>query len=129
MSENIDVGQLTFFETSVDGAAIKMHLEDAAGRAFSICFPLDCLQSLIMTLPNMVTSAVQRLYRDPTLRVTYPVAEFQLELGSDLSTRILTLATVDGFAVSFSLTAEQCQEIGLTETPALDVEGCCSRMN
>jgi hypothetical protein len=116
VSKSIDVAQLTSFETAVDGSAIKMHMEDSAGQAFSICFPVDCLRSLLMTLPKMVTGAVQRRYNDPRLRVTYPVDTFQIELGSDLCTRILTLATPDGFAVSFSLTEEQCQEIGLAET-------------
>jgi len=116
VSKNIDVGSLTFFETAVDGSAIKIHLEDRHGQAFSVCFPLSCLNGLVMTLPRMVTAAVQRRYNDPSLRVTYPLAEFQVELGSDLQTRILTLTTPDGFEVSFSLTEQQCRDIGSAET-------------
>ena len=66
----------------------------------------------------MVRQAVQQRHGDPTLRVVYPVAQFQVELASDFATRILTLETTDGFSASFGLTEAQCQEISADQRPA-----------
>jgi hypothetical protein len=112
MGAGIDVRKLTRFETADDGSSIKILVEDATGRPASLSFPIECLTSLIMTLPAMVTAAVQRQQKDPTLRVTFPLEQFEVELSPDFHTRILTLRTLDGFAVSFSLSEEQCRGIG-----------------
>jgi hypothetical protein len=90
-------------------------MQDEAGQPLSLHMPLECLNRLVMTLPGMVRQAVQQRHRDPTLRVVYPVAQFELELASDYATRILTLATPDGFSASFGLTKEQCQQIAADE--------------
>jgi hypothetical protein len=112
MASRIDIEKLTRFETADDGSSIEMLVEDIAGRSASLSFPIECLTSLIMTLPGMVTSAVQRRQKDPTLRVVFPLQQFEVELSSNLDTRILTLMTPDGFAVSFSLSEDQCRKIG-----------------
>lgn len=112
MWAGIDVRKLNRFETADNGSSIKILVEDAAGRPVSLSFPIECLTSLIMTLPGMVTAAVQHQQKDPTLRVTFPLEQFEVELSPDLETRILTLRTPDGFAVSFSLSEEQCRGIG-----------------
>ena len=77
----------------------------------SLHMPLECLNRLIMTLPAMVRGALQLRHRDPSLRIVYPVAQFQVKLAGDFETRILTLETPDGFSASFGLTEEQCREI------------------
>ena len=59
----------------------------------------------MMTLPKMVNAIVQR--KNPSLRVVYPLGKHQFEQAADGSTRILTLATRDGFEVSFSVSEEQ----------------------
>ena len=112
MASRVDVRKLTRFETADDGSSIEMLVEDIAGRSASLSFPIECLTSLIMTLPGMVTSAVQRRQKDPTLRVVFPLQQFEVELSPNLDTRILTLMTPDGFAVSFSLSEDQCRKIG-----------------
>jgi hypothetical protein len=112
MATRIDVRKLTRFEAAEDGLSIVMHVEDTAGRPASLCFPIDCLTSLIMTLPAMVTSALQQRQKDPTVRVVFPLQQFDLELSANLETRILTLKTPDGFAVSFSLGEVECLRLG-----------------
>jgi hypothetical protein len=109
MGIRIEVRKLTRFETAEDGSSIEMLVEDTAGRPSSLCFPIDSLTSLIMTLPGM---ALQQRQKDPTLRVVFPLQQFDLELSSNLATRILTLKTPDGFAVSFSLNADQSRGLG-----------------
>ncbi|MCW5255280.1 hypothetical protein [Verminephrobacter aporrectodeae] len=118
---NINVARLVTFQSSDDGTCIRMFTEDSVGLASTVTLTLECLQSLTMTLPAMATSMIQRSQNDPTVRVTYPVDRFQIELSADMRTKILTLTTPDGFSVSFSLNEEQCQELGidrgsLTET-------------
>jgi hypothetical protein len=108
----IDVQKLTRFETADDGLSIEVLVQDSAGRPASLSFPIECLTSFIMTLPGMVTSALQRRQKDPTLRVVFPLQEFEVELSSNPDTRILTLKTLDGFAVSFGLSEDQCRRIG-----------------
>jgi hypothetical protein len=87
-------------------------MKDVSGRLVSLHMPLECLTQLIMTLPGMARRALQQRHCDPSFRIVYPVARFQVELARDLETRILTLETPDGFNASFGLTEEQCREIG-----------------
>ena len=108
----INVRKLHRFETAEDGSSIELLVEDVAGRPASLSFPTECLTSLIMTLPAMVTSAIQQRRKDPTSRVVFPLEQFVIELGSDQATRILTLKTPDGFAVSFGLSEDQCRSMG-----------------
>jgi hypothetical protein len=129
MGPGIDVRKLTRFETADDGFSIKILVEDATGRPATLSFPIECLTSLIMTLPEMVTAAVQRQQKDPTLRVTFPLEQFEVELSSDLDTRILTLRTSDGFAVSFSLSEEQCRGIGCAGLERTGARGSLTGLN
>jgi hypothetical protein len=111
MSASISITSLTRFETAEDGGSISLVAEDASGRLVRLRFPTDVLSSLIMTLPQMLTAAVQRRRNDPTARLVYPLAEFRAELSTDPSTHILTLKTPDGFTVSFAISDEQFEEI------------------
>jgi hypothetical protein len=111
MSMGIDIKRLARFETGEGGASISLVAEDAAGRTRRLTFPTEVLSSLIMTLPEMLTAAIQRQRNDPTARLVYPLAESTIELSTDLSTRILTLKTPDGFTVSFAVSDDQFGEI------------------
>jgi hypothetical protein len=111
VSAEFAIGEVTHFETAEDGSSIRLVMEDVSGRLVSLHMPLRCLNRLIMTLPKMVRDALQLRHRDPSLRIVYPVAQFQVELAGDFETRILTLETPDGFSASFGLTEEQCREI------------------
>jgi hypothetical protein len=111
MNTQFVIGELTRSETAEDGSSIRLDMEDVSGRLVSLHMPLECLNRLIMTLPGMVRRALQLRHRDTSLRVVYPVAQFQVELAGDFETRILSLETPDGFSASFGLTAEQCREI------------------
>jgi hypothetical protein len=113
VAAEFDVAELTCFESAEDGSSVRLSMKDAAGLHLSLCMPLECLNQLMMTLPGLVRQALQRRYRDPSLRIVYTVARFQVELADDSETRILTLETPDGFSVSFGLTEEQCREIGI----------------
>jgi hypothetical protein len=111
MSTSINILGLIRFETEEDGASISLVAEDASGSPVRLRFPTDVLSSLIMTLPQMLTAAIQRRRNDPTARLVYPLAKSRTELSTDRSTQILTLKTPDGFTVSFAISDEQFEEI------------------
>jgi hypothetical protein len=111
MSTSIEITGLTRFETGEDGASISLLAEDISGHSVRLVFPTDVLSSLTMTLPKMLTTAIQRRRNDPSARLVYPLAAFKMELSTDLSTRILTLMTPDGFTVSFAVSDDQFREL------------------
>jgi len=120
VSQVIDVRRLISFEASEDGFCVRIRVEDSVGRQAVLFFPIECITSLMMTLPGMAATAIQRRQKNPKARITYPLAHFEIELTSDPSTRILTLKTPDGFMVSFSLSENQWRRIGasILQVPA-----------
>src|ERR1700674_5058836 len=71
ISASIDIKSLSRFETAQDGESISLLAEDVSGRAVRLTFTTEILSSLVMTLPQMVTSAVQRRRNDPSARLVY----------------------------------------------------------
>ncbi|MDQ1387731.1 MAG: hypothetical protein QOF56_1185 [Acidobacteriaceae bacterium] len=111
MATDIEVRRLINFETATDGTAVRLLVDDAAGRTVGIIFTIETLSALLMTLPTMAASAIKRAHNDSTMRITYRATDFQIELSPG-NVRILTIGTPDGFTVSFSLTEEFSQELG-----------------
>jgi hypothetical protein len=115
VNTSISIKDLVRFETGEDGTSISLIAEDDTGRPLRLTFSTTVLSSLVMTLPQIVTAAVQRQRDDPSARVVYPLAESRVELGTDFATRILTLMTLDGFTVSFAVTGEQFRELARSD--------------
>jgi hypothetical protein len=111
MATEIEIRRLINFETATDGTAVKLVVEDPAGRTVGIVLTIETVTALLMTLPIMASSAVQRANGDSSMRITYPLRDFQIESTTD-NLRILTIGTPDGFTVSFSLKEELSQELG-----------------
>ncbi len=88
-----------------------MQLLDSAGQVNTLQFSTECINTLVMNLPEMALSAIQVKYNDPSLRVTYPLDTFDLMFGATRDARVLTLKTSEGFSVSFALTEAQCHAI------------------
>jgi hypothetical protein len=118
MSEDIVIQKLNTFETASDGTAVRLLVEDSEGRDVRLVLAMDCLTSLLMTLPKIASTAVSRAHNDPSLRITYPMSEFRIELSPD-NLRILTLGTRGGFTVSFSLSEELSEELGYAHLDGL----------
>jgi len=66
----------------------------------------------MMTLPEMMRRALRLQQGDPSLRLVYPVAEWEIERSTNRETLIVTLGTSDGFHVSFAMTADDLREMG-----------------
>ena len=127
MCASVDIKSISRFETARDGESISLLAEDVSGRAVRLTFTTQVLSSLVMTLPQMVTSAVQRRRNDPSARLVYPLAESKIELSTDLSTRILTLITPDGFTVSFAVNDDQLSKIGRSRARLTKLRGRVAR--
>lgn len=111
MSRGIVIEKLVTFETASDGSAVRLIMEDSAGQTVRLIIGIDCVSSLIMSLPKIASIAVTRARNDPSLRLTYPISEFQIETSPD-NQRILTPGTKGGFKVSFSLSEVQSEMLG-----------------
>ena len=106
MSASIDGKELTTFEIAPDGASFKLHFRDHHGDAASLALPTASLQSLILTLPAILDRALKLQHRDNSLRLVYPLGKSTIEHVAGTNHYILTLATEDGFKVSFAVTEE-----------------------
>jgi hypothetical protein len=97
---------LTTLAVSPDGAAVAINVTDDEGVPGSLVLSTDALRSLIMSLPRAMQQALQLRYRDPSLRLVYPLGPWRLEASTDPERLLLTLSTTDGFEVTFSVPAD-----------------------
>jgi len=76
--------------------------------------------ALVMTLPGLISKALQTRFGDQSLRYAYPLDSWVIEQSTDPKHGMMTLRTSDGFSVCFSIPREQQSELGeaLTTVPA-----------
>ena len=102
----IDVRSLTTHQvarlTEVSFASIS---RVRAGGRIALRVPSFCVEQLLMTLPHLLSKALQARYGDRSLRAVFPLGEWRLEAASGSKYLILTMMTPDGFEVAFSLGA------------------------
>jgi hypothetical protein len=96
---------LTTFSVAPDGCTIAIGVADEEGSAGALILPADCLKELMMTLPEMMRQALRHQHDDPSLRLVYRTAGWEVERSKVPGTFIVTLRTPDGFHISFALTA------------------------
>jgi hypothetical protein len=65
-----------------------------------------------MTLPGLIDKALQTRFGDQSLRYAYPLSSWVVEQSSDPTQGVVTLRTVDGFSVCFSIPRQQQIELG-----------------
>jgi hypothetical protein len=107
LTEEIVGKELIAYDIASDGNWFRMSFRCVNGKQGSLRLPAECLKALIMTLPRMMTKALSVRYGDHSLRLVFPAEVVRIEGSRDPNTFILTLATPDGFAVSFSLSGQQ----------------------
>jgi hypothetical protein len=118
INDKIFGDKLTTFELAPDGSRFCMNVADESGQSRGLSLPSECLVQLIMTLPEMASQALRMRYRDNSLRVVFPLGAMRVEAAHIDETTILTLATEDGFAVSFGLTANDLKRLENTARDA-----------
>ena len=109
---DIEAETLTTFEVNPEGTRVRLNGAAADGRPVSFSLPSDCLNQLTMTLPRIASEALKRRHKDDSLRIVYPAGAWRIEQGcGDGDSFILTLATPDGFEVSFAIRPDKMTAI------------------
>jgi hypothetical protein len=114
---------LTTCAVAADGDAVSLGFVDANGQPATIRLSLNQVGALAMTLPGLIDKALQTRFGDQSLRYAYPLASWVVEQSTDPTQGMVTLRTVDGFSVCFSIPRQQQSELGeaLVAQPALEV--------
>ena len=108
----IDSQALTTCEVAPDGEAISLGFVDTTGNPATIRLSIDQAGALLMTLPGLIDRTLQTRFADQSRRYAYPLATWVVEQSSDLAQGIVTLRTVDGFSVCFSIPRQQQSALG-----------------
>src|SRR6202035_6094880 len=108
----IETQSLTTCEVAADGGAISLGFVDSIGNPATIRLSLNQVGALVMTLPGLIDKALQTRYGDQSLRYAYPLASWAVEQSTDPTQGMVTLRTVDGFSVCFSIPRAQQTQLG-----------------
>jgi hypothetical protein len=112
MNRKIVSSRLTTCEVVKDGHAVRLDLMNEAGHPVSLEMSIEQAQSLVMTLPRLVSKAVKVRTGNPHSRYAFPMAEWKLETTAGEKCLLLTLTTPDGFEVTFGIPFSKCQRLG-----------------
>ena len=105
-----------------DGHSLHLNLVDDKGADVSLELPFDQAQAIAMTLPSLLTRALQAVTGKTSSRYVFPLDNWTVEQSNDCNGLLLTLATADGFQVSFAIPAEVCKGLGVLSPPARPLE-------
>src|SRR6202035_2718033 len=119
----IETQALTTCEVAPDGGAVSLGFVDSAGRPATIRLSINQVGALVMTLPGLISKALQTRFGDQSLRYAYPLDSWVIEQSTDPTQGMMTLKTSDGFSVCFSIPRAQQSELGeaLVAQPATAV--------
>lgn len=118
VTQTIVVKELGVLNLAGDGSRVFMTLVCEGASQTVVSLPADCLKSLIMTLPQVMRQALRLQHNDESLRLVYPADQIRVEQSSDPKTIIVTLATTDGFEVSFGLAPQQIMDLSIAVADA-----------
>jgi hypothetical protein len=108
----IEGKQLTSWSVLSDGTQIAIDLVTKDSGERRIVLPVDTLSALMMTLPRMLQSALDRRFPDGSLRVVQPLGNWRLEQPECGGSLILKLKTQNGFEVAFLLDTQLAGSLG-----------------
>jgi hypothetical protein len=128
VQNEISVGSLTTSAVSADGRYVRLNFEDAAGRPAKMTLTSTDVQKLVMTLPQLLSRALQIQHADATVRAVFPLGRWRIETSAASADFIFTMMTPDGFEVAFALCAPTVAEIASALGSAA-VQGASSRVS
>jgi hypothetical protein len=108
----IHCGKLTTCGTLEDGETVKLEFVDVGGNPISLLLSFEDAESIAMTLPRLLTQAVKAQTGQDNSRYVFALGRWLLEGVEDRQSLILTLATIDGFEVSFRIPPATCRALG-----------------
>jgi hypothetical protein len=94
------------------GRAVRLNLLDQAGNSTFVELPFDQAASVVLTLPSLLTRALQVRTGSADARYVLSAAQWALELAQGGNNLLLSLRTEDGFDVCFGISLEMCKDIG-----------------
>lgn len=83
-----------------------------AGEPVSVVMPFDQAASIVMTIPRLLSAALEMQTGDAQARYVFSLGNWSLELAKDQNYRILSLRTPDGFEVAFAISFETSAAMG-----------------
>jgi len=83
-----------------------------AGESVSIAMPFDQAESIVMTIPRLLSAALKMQTGDAEARYVFSVGNWSLEVAKDQNYRILAVRTPDGFEVAFAISFETSVAMG-----------------
>ena len=121
MSKETYVASLTTWELSSDGRYIRLNFEDQFRRPAKLRLTSAGAQQLIMTLPQLLSRALQAQHGDDSVRAVFPLGRWRVETTAGSKDFILTMMTPDGFEAAFSLDALTIAEMASAFETTLSV--------
>jgi len=104
--------QLTTCTVIEGGKTIRFDLLGQAGEPVSIEMPFDQAESIVMTIPRLLSAALKMQTGDNRARYVFSVGNWSLELAKDQNYRILGVRTPDGFEVALGISFETSVAMG-----------------
>jgi hypothetical protein len=104
--------KLTTCKALDDGETVKLEFLDEDGNPKSLLLSFEDAESIAMTSPRLLTQAVKAQTGQDNARYVFALGQWLLEGVEDHQSLILTLATVDGFEVSFRIPHATCRALG-----------------
>ena len=101
---DINVAELTTCSVREEGETLALSFLDQSGKEMSLRLPFRQVEALSMTLPLLLSRALVAQTGDRNARFVFSLGDWLLEEPKDSHNIIMTLQTVDGFRVSFTLT-------------------------
>ena len=105
---------LTTCRVAEDGAEVALEFIDQSGQIVIVELPLDQAEVVVMTLPHLLSKAVQRRTGNDESRYVFDLGEWAIESARGHSCLIATLKTPNGFEVSFAIPPEAGRSFGWT---------------
>lgn len=107
----IESKQLTTCNVTDGGKKIRLEFVGQAGGPVSIEMPFGQAESLVMTMPQLLSIGLKMQTGDAQARYVFSVGAWSLELAKE-NHRILSVRTPDGFEVAFAMSVETSVAMG-----------------
>lgn len=107
----IESKQLTTCNVTDGGRKIRIDFVGQAGGPISIEMPFGQAESLVMTIPQLLSIGLKMQTGDAQERYIFSVGAWSLESAKE-NYRILCVRTPDGFEVAFAMSVETCVAMG-----------------
>jgi hypothetical protein len=108
----IDTRGLTNCSVIEGGERISLGMVDERGEALELKVSTSDACAIAMTLPKLLNLSMKEKFQDDRLRYVFPLDDWKVETTSDGKQAVVTLATGEGYEVSFASRPGTCRLLG-----------------